>query len=136
MGMLHFSHIALSCQDPFASERFYVRHFGFRRARVIPDGSSQVVFLKHDNVYLELFQATEQASVAPSSGAGPAYPGYRHIAFQVENVDAWLSEIGNEATITLGPLNFDAAIPGWRTVWLADPDGNVVRRLGLPADGS
>ena len=34
--------------------------------------------------------------------------------------------MGTDARITLGPLNFDSVIPGWRTVWLADPDGRVV----------
>ena len=59
-------------------------------------------------------------------GAGPESPGYRHLAFQVEDVDAKLAEMGSEAWITLGPLDFGSVIPGWRTVWLADPDGRVV----------
>ncbi len=28
--------------------------------------------------------------------------------------------------MTLGPLSFDTFIPGWRTVWVTDPDGIVV----------
>jgi glyoxylase I family protein len=28
--------------------------------------------------------------------------------------------------ISLGPLAFDAYIPGWRTVWITDPDGVIV----------
>ncbi|MHC5828004.1 MAG: VOC family protein, partial [Nostoc sp.] len=46
--------------------------------------------------------------------------------FQVDDVDAKLAEIGNDAKVTLGPLNFDSFIPGWRTVWVSDPDGNIV----------
>jgi len=54
-----FSHVALSCHDPIATERFYTRHFGFRRARVIPiGGGQQIVFVRLGDVYLELFQAT------------------------------------------------------------------------------
>jgi glyoxylase I family protein len=34
--------------------------------------------------------------------------------------------MGSDAKVTLGPLDFDAFIPGWRTVWIADPDGNIV----------
>ena len=123
---LTFSHVALSCTDPLASERFYRKHFGFTRARVIPLGEDQIVFLKSADVYLELFKATKQAP-APRIGAdGPQYPGWRHIAFQVDNVDATLDQMGDEAKITLGPINFDNFIPGWRTVWVADPDGNIV----------
>jgi glyoxylase I family protein len=41
-------------------------------------------------------------------------------------VDAKLKELGAEAHISLGPFDFDAFIPGWRTVWVADPEGNIV----------
>ena len=34
--------------------------------------------------------------------------------------------MGTDAVITLGPMSFDAFIPGWRTVWVKDPDGNIV----------
>jgi glyoxylase I family protein len=41
-------------------------------------------------------------------------------------VDAKLAEKGSDAHVTLGPVNFDDFIPGWRTVWVADPDGNII----------
>ncbi|TMC15443.1 MAG: VOC family protein [Chloroflexi bacterium] len=126
MTALTFSHIALSCKDPLATERFYSTYFGFQRARVIPLGTEQIVFIKLGNMYLELFQAKEQAAIPLAGQDGPWYPGWRHIAFQVDNVNAKLAELGDDANITLGPLDFDAFIPGWRTVWIADPDGNIV----------
>ncbi len=122
---LHFSHIALSCKDPLATERFYTQHFGFRRARTIPLGESQIVFLKAGEVYLELFDAEGDARPA-AEGDGPHTAGIRHIAFQVDSVDETLAAMGGAAQITLGPLDFDAFIPGWRTVWIADPDGTIV----------
>jgi glyoxylase I family protein len=50
----------------------------------------------------------------------------RHLAFQTDDVDAFLAELGEQAEITLGPLSFDDFICGWRTVWLRDPDGAIV----------
>jgi glyoxylase I family protein len=70
---LHFSHIALACKDPLMTERFYSKHFGFRRARVISLGQEQIVFLKRTGVYLELFQARGEAPLPPAGGAGPEY---------------------------------------------------------------
>ncbi len=122
---LAFSHVALSCADPLATERFYTRHFGFSRARVIPLGDAQIVFIKSGTVYLELF-AAEGDATQKAAGDGPHTAGIRHIAFQVDSVDDVLTAMGDEAKVTLGPLDFDAFIPGWRTVWLADPDGNIV----------
>jgi glyoxylase I family protein len=125
MGLI-FSHVALNCRDPLATERFYAKHFGFRRARVIPLGSDQIVFLKSGAVYLELFKAQGEPPGGPAEKDGPGHRGVRHLAFQVDEVDSTLKAMGADARITQGPLDFGAFIPGWRTVWVADPDGNIV----------
>ncbi|HSG81044.1 MAG TPA: VOC family protein [Gemmatimonadota bacterium] len=122
---LRFAHVALNCRDPLVTERFYCDHFGFERARVIPLGEQQIVFLRCGDVYLELFDAEGDAA-APAAGDGPHAPGPRHLAFQVDSVDAKLAEMGAAAEVTFGPLDFDDFIPGWRTVWIRDPDGTVV----------
>lgn len=122
-----FSHIALNCKDPIAVEKFYTKHFGFKRTRVIPLGEgNQIVFTKSGSVYLEIFSAQGDNPAPAPTNDGHAFPGIRHIAFQVENVDAKLAEMGADAKITLGPLSFDDFIPGWRTVWVSDPEGNIV----------
>lgn len=124
-----FSHIALSCTDPIATETFYSDHFGFRRARVIPLGDdNQIVFLKNDQpVYLELFRAdAENPGVPAATNDGPHYTGIRHLAFQVDDIESTVQTMGSAADITLGPLDFSDFIPGWKTVWLKDPDGNIV----------
>lgn len=129
MTLQIFSQLALTCEDAIATEKFYTKHFGFRRARVakLPDGN-QIVFIKMGDsaFYLELFQANEPSPVPPPTNDGPQYPSVRHLAFKVDDVDAKLAEMGNDAKITLGPLNFDDYIPGWRTVWIADPDNRII----------
>ena len=126
MATLVFSHMALNCKDMAAVERFYTRHFGFKRARVIPLGETQIVFIKNGTMYLELFASEGSVPTAAPQADGYHFPGWRHFAFQVDSVDAKLAEIGSDAKITLGPLDFGAFIPGWRTVWVADPEGNIV----------
>ena len=120
-------HVGIECRDPAATERFYTRHFGFRRARVVPlSADDEIVFLKSGGLYLELFKATQQSPAPAATGAGPEYPGWRHLAFRVDDVDAKLAEMGDDARITAGPMSFDAFIAGWKTAWVADPDGNIV----------
>ncbi len=121
-----FSHMGLACKDPVAIEKFYTQYFGFTRARVVPLGDSQIVFIRSGDAYLELFQAKEEAPVAPFVQDGPWYPGWRHIAFAVDNVDAKLAELGDAVTTTLGPFDFDGWLKGWRGVWVADPEGNII----------
>lgn len=129
MGMQIFSQVALTCKDPIATEKWYGKYFGFRRARVakLPDGG-QIVFLKMGDCafYLELFKAKEESPIPPAINDGYDFPSFRQLAFKVDNVDAKLAEMGSDVKITLGPFNFDDYIPGWRTVWVADPDGIIV----------
>ena len=125
MTAIAFNHVALNCRDMAATERYYSQHFGFRRARVIPLGESEIVFLKAGDFYLELFAAEEFDHVA-AEGDGPHAQGIRHLAFQVDDIDGVISAMGEAAQITLGPLDFSDFIPGWRTVWVADPEGNVI----------
>ena len=127
MATTEFHHMGVVCRDMAATEHFYTRHFGFKRARVVPLGEGdQIVFLRSGPLYLELFRATQPSPAAPATGPGPEYPGWRHLAFMVDNVDAKLAEMGADARITAGPMDFDGFIPGWRSVWVADPDGNIV----------
>ncbi len=123
-----FFHIAVTVKDLKKFETFYAKHFGFYRARVIDLGDdAELIFLKNDDgFYLEVFPPEEERPCAMAEADGPHYPGLRHIAFQVDDVDAKLEEMGDDAVLSLGPLRFDDFIPGWKTVWLKDPEGNIV----------
>lgn len=128
MKLAIFSHVAIACADPSRTEDFYTRHFGVSRAAVFGRGPEQVVFLRMPNnaFYLELFQAKGQSPAEHGDGAGPQCPGFRHLAFQVDDIDSKLAEMGADARISLGPIRFDSVIPGWRTVWIVDPDDRIV----------
>jgi glyoxylase I family protein len=121
-----WSHVGLNCRDQAVTEEFYTRWFGFRRARVVDAGEVQVIFLRAGDVYLELFPTSEQA-LFETKADGPASPGTaRHLAFQVDDVDAFLARSEHSLPVSLGPLSFDEHICGWKTVWVTDPDGVVV----------
>lgn len=121
-----WSHVGLNCRDQKRTEEFYTRWFGFRRARVVDTEGAQVVFLRYGDIHLELF-ATSEEPFRETSGDGPKNPGVaRHLAFRVDDVDTFLADAGGELAVSLGPLTFDEIIPGWKTVWVTDPDGIVV----------
>ena len=137
---LRWSHAALNCHDQRTTEDFYRTWFGFERARAVQLGAEQVVFLRHGDAYLELFHVTANPLTEPHSGDGPQNTGtVRHVAFQTDDLDAFLARIGDKVPLSLGPLRFDEFIPGWRSVWLIDPDGVIVevsegyRDDGLPS---
>jgi glyoxylase I family protein len=123
---LAFSHVALNCRDQDVTADFYCRLLDFREVRSVDLGDQRIVFLRNDQTLLELFGARGEDMVEPSDD-GPGNPGViRHLAFQTDDVDAFLAPLGDDVRITLGPLDFQDYIPGWRTVWLTDPDGVIV----------
>lgn len=126
MVRTQFSHISINCVDPLAIERFYVKYFGFERARVYAPGPDQVVMLKSGNIYLELFKAAGKPPLASPTMDGYTFKGLRHYCFQVDDLDAKLQELGDQADISLGPLDMSEFIPGMRVCWIKDPEGNVV----------
>jgi glyoxylase I family protein len=123
-----FFHVAVSVSDLAKFEAFYVKHFGFSRGRTISLGEGkELVFLKDANgFYFEIFPVDEPRPFPHVDGDGPHYQGIRHLAFSVPDVDAKIAEMGDDAIITLGPLGFDAFIPGWKTVWIKDPENNII----------
>jgi len=125
MRRMQWSHVGLNCRDQQATEAFYTRWFGFRRARAVPVDEGEIVFLRSGHAYLELFPTAVAGQAHQGDGPGAA-GAVRHIAFQTDDVDALLTEMGDKAEVSLGPLDFDEVIPGWRSVWLRDPDGVVV----------
>jgi glyoxylase I family protein len=121
-------HISLTCDDPIAVERFYTKHFGFRRARVVDLGQgAQIVFLRGAGTLLELFRAAQPNPLKPAENDGYPWSGVRNFSFEVDDVERKIAEMGSDAVVTFGPLSFDAFIPGWRSAWLRDPAGNLVQ---------
>ena len=100
------SQLAITCKDQQVTEEWYCRNFGFRRARVakLPDGK-EIIFIKMADscFYLELFAADGDSPLPDAENDGYTFPGFRHLAFKVDDVDKKLSEI-SPLNITLGPL--------------------------------
>jgi len=127
--MIRWSHAALNCRDLKTTEEFYLRHFGFERSNEFDLGDTRIVFLRLGEAYLELFGTPESANEPgeQNQADGPGRAGaVRHLAFQVDDVSAFLASLGPEAQVSLGPLDFSTFIEGWNSVWIRDPDGVIV----------
>ena len=124
--MRPINHMGLNCVDPIAMEKWYSKHFGFTRKRVYLPGPDQVVVIGNDGASLELFPAKGDAPPPAPERDGHEYPGWRHVAFLVDDLDATLAQMGDDAKITLGPLDMGAFIEGMRVAWISDPEGNIV----------
>lgn len=122
---MKFAHVGLNCIDPIALESWYCTYFGFRRERALPVDDWELVFISRGDLTLELFKTERESPAGRPDKDGPAFRGVRHLAFQVDDVDAVLASIDG-VNVTLGPVSFDEVIPGWRTAWISDPEGNII----------
>ncbi|PKL44931.1 MAG: glyoxalase [Candidatus Riflebacteria bacterium HGW-Riflebacteria-2] len=125
---VQFAHVGMTCSNPLETEQFYCRYFGFRRVRTVDLASKQLIFLASaDSAFrLELFQATEEAPVPAPGGTGPEWPALKHLAFAVQDLDEFLQQMGAAALITQQTVDLGGIVPGWKAVWLSDPDGRIV----------
>ncbi|HBN08103.1 MAG TPA: glyoxalase [Cyanobacteria bacterium UBA8530] len=122
--MPHFAHVGLNCRKVSITEAFYGEFFGFERTRVLPVEKGEIVFLTGAGMVLELFEAAPDAPDLQEENDGPTGPGFRHLAFQVDDLDDFLSRVG--APVTKKPIELDRFIEGWRAAWIRDPDGRIL----------
>src|SRR5207237_10158752 len=101
MASAQFLHVALNCKDPIAIERFYTKHFGFKRGRVYDPGPTQVVVITAGDLSLELFPAVGEAPTWPAGKTGPEYHGLRHLALLLEDLEAQLAETGGRVKLDM-----------------------------------
>ena len=117
-------HVAILCADRVAQERFYSKHFGFKRARVYNAGTpNQFVALKLGDTYLELFPSSDGD---PKPDREPSTVGLVHIAIQVPDVAKKRQELIEDG-IEAGPLGDASFIAeGMKYCFVKDPEGNSV----------
>jgi glyoxylase I family protein len=117
-------HIAFNCRDLQSQERFYTRHFGFHRARVFNAGTPrEFVMLRLGSTCLELFQAAAEVRGGTASEAGV---GFKHLAFEVPDLDAALAALRADGIKTDKVIDCSSVVPGMRVCFFNDPDGNRV----------
>ncbi|MCB9497578.1 MAG: VOC family protein [Fibrobacteria bacterium] len=121
-----FSHVGIAARDPERLERFYAEILGFRRVKSFQAGGERIVMIRAEGLGLEIFPSSENRPAGAPQGVGPGYPCYRHLAFDVADLDEALLRLGPGVAITHGPLVMDAIEPGFRVVWVSDPEGNIL----------
>ncbi len=113
-------HIAIICRDYAVSKNFYTKVLGFtikqevyRAAR----DSYKLDLSLNGNYIIELFSFPDPAP-RPSR---PEATGLRHIAFEVDAIDAAIEALAKHAIIA-EPVRIDE-FTGKKFTFIADPDG-------------
>lgn len=121
-----FAHIGVTCKNPKYFMRFYTQYFGFKKTSTISiDATKELVFLTNsEGICFEVFLAEQDSPIASPTADGYTHPGWRHMAFSVQNITAFLHAMGADAQIQKGPIALNNE--GWKAVWIQDPEGNII----------
>ena len=123
MKINHIDHIAVNTHDIEKSADFYEKVFGFNKMAGADMGECVLVYLRIDeNSVMELF---DLKGGCVNGVAEENCRGFRHIAFDVDDIDGWnhrLKELGVKFVMDLTWLE-----PiGKSCLLIEDPDGVVI----------
>jgi glyoxylase I family protein len=113
-------HIAIICGDYERSKHFYTEILGLKIVREVyrAERQSYKLDLALNGAYIiELFSFPG----APPRPSRPESQGMRHLAFEVEDLDATIAELRNKGVET-EPIRIDPHTEK-RFTFFADPDG-------------
>jgi glyoxylase I family protein len=119
MQLRGIHHIAIICSDYEKSKRFYTEILGFKIEREVyrSERKSYKLDLSLNGLYcIELFSFPDP----PKRVSMPESCGLRHIAFQVENIEAAVFEL-NAKNVLAEAVRVDE-FTGKKFTFFADPD--------------
>jgi glyoxylase I family protein len=118
-GLKAVHHVAIICSDYDRSKKFYTEVLGlkilaehYREAR----NSYKLDLAIGDHYVIELFSFPNP----PARPSRPEAQGLRHLAFEVENIEATVKELSKH--VTLEPIRVDE-YTNKKFTFFADPDG-------------
>jgi glyoxylase I family protein len=130
-----FHHLALIAKNFDQTVDWYKRHFGFTVARewAIPAmmPGTRMCYLQRGSFYFEIIGDGEKVGhhlVAEDPLQDYQITGFRHFAFEVDDVDAAIASLAAEGVPTFfPPTDFEAV--GIRAALVRDPEGNTIELI-------
>ena len=120
MNAIH--HIAFSCIDRLAQERFYTKQFGFRRTRVFnPDTPAEFIMLSLGDTRIELFSADGNTDGVRGH---EQHVGFKHLAFSVPDIEASVAALHADGIETDDIIDCSGLVEGLKVCFFDDPEGN------------
>jgi glyoxylase I family protein len=115
----HVHHIAIICKDYAVAKNFYTKVLGFTIKQEVyrKERDSYKLDLSLNGKYvIELFSFPN----TPARPSRPEAAGLRHIAFEVDDIDATVTEL-QKNNVAVEPVRIDE-FTNKRFTFIADPD--------------
>ena len=126
--MSAFNHVAFNCRNVAVQEKFYSKHFGFKRSRTFNPGQpNEFILIKLGNVRLELFP-TDSLKTA-NAGAGEQSLGFKHLAFDVPKLEPVIEALKKDGIQADQIINCPHIAANARIVFFRDLEGNIIELM-------
>ncbi len=123
MKIKKIDHIAINTKDIKVSTAFYRDILGFKPMDAIENGDSTITyFMLPDGSRLELFDYKGRNEKVSRSDSDT---GLRHLAFEVEDVEAHQRELKSKGVNIVLPTT-DLRHLGAKVLLFSDPDGAII----------
>lgn len=119
-------HIGISVSNLDRSLDWYGKHFGFQEhSRTVLDSGLKIVYISNGTFEIEVFEQPNSEplpAVDREVGSSFAVQGYKHFAFEVDDVDAYWESLVQAGLDQLVPPTTNEDL-GVRYCFVKDPDG-------------
>ena len=130
--MAAIQHIAMNCRDMKAQVEFFMKHFGFRKARVLRAGEpGEFVMLRLGNFCMEMFQVKDPAGAM----GGSQKVGFKHLCFEVASLEDSIAALKADGYEPEEIRDCSASVPGMRNCFFVDREGNRIELMQGWKDG-
>ena len=125
-------HIGISVANLDRSLDWYGKHFGFKeRSRTVLDSGLKIVYISNGWFEIEVFEQPDSQAlpeVDREVGSSFAVQGYKHFAFEVEDVDAYWTQLVEKGLTQVAEPKTNEDL-GVRYCFISDPDGILLEFL-------
>eukprot|EP01018_Ginkgo_biloba_P013226 Gb_05435 [translate_table: standard] len=142
MNPARIDHIALQCQKPEVTAKFYIEYLNFKRIHK-PAAAEAKIWLEGEGIKLHLFQAPKDYKFPPEKEKNSLEPTDPHMAFEseeeIEEVDAFFTKKcrKDHRPFRGNCFNEDPTEEIWHDqVFIKDPDGKLIEIFTLTAPDS
>jgi glyoxylase I family protein len=119
--MAAIQHLAMNCRDMKAQVAFFMKHFGFRKARVMRAGMpNEFVMLRLGGFCMEMFQVKDPGELK----GGEQKIGFKHLCFEVDSLEDSIAALKADGYEMEEIKDCSKTVPGMRNCFFVDMDGN------------
>lgn len=124
--MIAIQHFALNCRDLKAQVAFFMKHFGFKKARTFRRGEPNEFFmLRLGSFCMEMFQMKDPGDAK----GGEQKVGFKHLAFETDDLEGVKARLEADGYKTENIIDCSQFVPGMKIFFFYDNEGNRIELM-------